>query len=151
MSKIRLSVSQPIARDYPATFLVITTAGLYLIFQLIVLYGALMLEGVCLYSFWLPYEQWWLTPYWGFLVAIVGLFVLAMALFIRGCAGRYPVSIVAGLVLAISLGLWIYGMTGLWRAMQYEKGFIPQASWIAEAGGIDWLGFDDDQRCEPDI
>ena len=115
---------------FPDGELLLTTIAVisYTIFLVLLLNTAVTLDGACLYTFWLPHPNQYVSPYWITVALVSGLVIWALlGLFVNLRAGRTKLwSILYYAAAAVILGWWLYNLAGFRDAMQYERGVISQ-------------------------
>lgn len=131
---------------YQAITLVTLTVAGWLAFFLVAINTSMYGGGQCLHTSWLPEGSPWLSPYWLFVALVSGLSLFSIALLIDGIASGNRVNQVVGVSAALVLAIWLFGLNGLWRAMQYERGELSAEEWFSSRilDDRDWyreLGF----------
>ena len=115
-------------RGYPeGEFLLTIVAAIsYLLFQFLLMYSATTIDGKCLYTFWLPYQNDYFSPYWLSVVLVSVLVIWAstglLVTILKNKRKWWRICYFC--VATFVLGWWLYDMSGFWQAMQYERGLI---------------------------
>ena len=138
--------------DLSAASLVLSIVVFYLLFQTIVIFSSTAgLEGQCLYTFWTPNSEWWKNPFWLVVTIVLGLLALSAFMAIEGLGSSNRSKLVAGSASALVLGLWLYGLNGLWDAMLFEKGELSAEEWYQHEDGPRGLALlEEEHVCTPD-
>lgn len=138
---MRKRPQQSVAFPDGEILLTIVAATSYLLFLLLLINSAATMGGACLYTFWLPYQTQYFSPYWLSLSLVSGLVVLALiglVVSIRG--GRRQLwSIVYYATAIFVLGWWLYDMVGFWNAMQYERGLLTINEYYDQVPIPQWI------------
>lgn len=113
-----------------ATTLVMLVVVSWLAFYLAVVVTSLYGRNQCLYASWLPGGS-WLSPYWMFVTLVSALMLFSIVIFINGVASSNRVDLIVGVVSVAFLALWLHGLHGLWRAMEYEQGRLTAEQWFS--------------------
>jgi hypothetical protein len=131
--------------------LILSIVIFYFLYQLIFISSAVTGRvGSCIYEFWTPHQEWWRNPYWLVVAIVSGLLLLSTVLAIEGIARKDWTKVASGSLACVVLTLWLYGLSGLWNAMQFEKGEIPAEVWYEnERGAFGMALLEKEHVCKP--
>ena len=150
MPIIRSIVEGARSVDSRSVFFVIGIAIFYFLFQVLFPFSASGgAPDSCLYSFWAPYLDWWRNPFGLVSAVVLGFGLLSLLLLIDGIRQRSKVRVFTALFAALVIGLWLYGLLGLWNAMRYERGEISREAWYGESTDWDLSWFAEETPCHP--
>jgi hypothetical protein len=122
--------------DLGVASLAIAIITFFSLYQLIFVFVATAgLDGECLYTFWLPSDFWWQNPYWLVVVIVTALLAISLFCITEGVRSGGTTKAVFGIVAAIVLSFWLYGLSDLWKAMLFEKGEISSEAWYQSSEG----------------
>jgi len=138
--------------DLRSASLVLAIAIFYFLVQLTFMFfvTATGKQGICMYSFWTPSQNWWQSPYWLVVIIVAGLLILSLFLLVEGIASSSRTKVVTGVLAAAILAIWLYGLNGLWNAMLFEKGQISVEEWKQMGSdGVKMALVEEEYVCEP--
>ena len=120
---------------YEAMLLATVVAISYFLFQLLLIFSAVSLDG-CLYEFWAP-EGWSIFSIQGAFAVLVSALIVWVAMWFKRCLAAepqvpwYAVATFFGVAIVV-LGLWARALFHMHRAFQYERGLLPASQWFSE-------------------
>lgn len=123
--------------DLRSALLVLAIAIFYFLYQLIfIVFITAGEQDTCLYSFWLPNQNWWQNPFWLVVAIVCGLSVISLFLLFEGITSSSRTKVVTGTLATAILAMWLYGLNGLWNAMLFERGEISADYWNQMGRGV---------------
>jgi len=136
-------ISSPIKAPlgFGSLFLAFVIACVYFIYQINLIFSAVALDGSCLYTFWQPSAVWWESPYWLVVFIVIGLLLWSAILGISSIFKHEVSGIVLGALAIVGLSAWLYGLAGMWAAMEVERGNISEEQFYEE-GWVNWRMLD---------
>ena len=119
--------------DYAALLVIATIVTMH-VFQLIVIFTTINLDGACMYTFWTPSLRPEVSPYWMFVGTAVLISIVVAVWLVDELSNpdvNKPYVVAVGCVLFVALGFWFWRLYSFWHLFLFEANLQKAEYWRA--------------------